>query len=371
MRGPAPPGSMPADQSPHLSATRAPIARGPEPGEALRAAYLDLLKLCLCDLTGTGTTSVIWNAVDPVHSRELAGEDLKKRVVGQDWPLHGLTMVGLDRLDDLQSLVEDVIADDIPGDLIEAGSWRGGAAILMRATLDAHGEDDRTVWVCDSFEGFPAPDREAFPTEDRKLDPLGDIDFLSVPQEEVRANFSRFGLERGVKLVPGFFESTLPRLGGGPWAIVRLDGDTYEATWLALESLYPQLSVGGYLVVDDYQFIAACRRAVDDFRVEHGITEPLENIDWNGVRWRRETEQRFPEPAERPNDRGADPPPSAAGRKDPQPIPSLRELELNRELEDAQKRLAGVEAELTRLRGSPLAGPRAWARQRLRGPRSG
>ena len=176
---------MSADQSPHLSATRDPIARGPEPGEALRVAYLDLLKLCLCDLAGTGTTSVIWNAVDPVHSRELTGEDLMKRVVGQDWPLHGLTMVGLDRLDDLQSLVEDVIANDVPGDLIEAGSWRGGAAILMRATLDAYGEGDRTVWVCDSFAGFPTPDREAFPTEDPKLDPLGDIDFLSVPEEEV------------------------------------------------------------------------------------------------------------------------------------------------------------------------------------------
>src|SRR5215207_2150774 len=153
---------MSADRAPEVplsGADRPVAARGPgEDAGALRAAYLDLLKLALCDLAGTGTTS-IWRHVDgTLMSRELTGEDLRIRAAGVDWPLHGVTMVGLARLDQLQACVEDVLADGVAGDLLEAGTWRGGAAMLMRATLDAHGEHGRTVWVADSFQGFPQAD---------------------------------------------------------------------------------------------------------------------------------------------------------------------------------------------------------------------
>ena len=109
--------------------------------DRLRVAYLELLKLCLCDLAGTGTTSV-WRHTDgTLMSRELRGEELAIRASGVDWPLHGVTMVGLPRLDDLQECVEAVVRDGVEGDVIEAGTWRGGASILMRATLDALGDD--------------------------------------------------------------------------------------------------------------------------------------------------------------------------------------------------------------------------------------
>jgi len=126
--------------------------------EALRAAYLELLKLTLCDLGGAGTISVGRTEDGQVYSRELGGEQLLLRTNGMDWPLNGLTMVGLLRLDDLQVCVESAVADGVDGDLIEAGAWRGGAAILMRAALDSLGADERTVWVADSFTGFPVPD---------------------------------------------------------------------------------------------------------------------------------------------------------------------------------------------------------------------
>ena len=113
----------------------------------------------------------------------------------------------------------------------------------MRATLDSLGADERTVHVADSFQGFPAADG---------VSDLNEIDFLAVPEQEVRDSFGRFGLDRGVRIVPGFFEETLPALGGNRWALVRLDGDTYDATRTALEALYPDLAVGGYLIVDDY-----------------------------------------------------------------------------------------------------------------------
>jgi Macrocin-O-methyltransferase (TylF) len=320
----------------------------PRPGdEPMRLAYLELLKLCLCDLAGARTLSVsrtgdTRRADSQVKSQELQEEELVLRARGSDWPFSGLTMVGLKRLDDLQACVESVVADAVAGDVIEAGAWRGGASILARATLDSLGEDDRTVVVADSFRGLPAPDEGGFP-EDRELD-LSQVEFLAVPAHEVRSNFERFGLEAGIEFVEGFFDETLPLLRGRQWSVVRLDGDTYEATWVGLESLYPGLSVGGYLVIDDYGLIPECRAAVDDFREAHGIDEPIEKIDWNGVRWRRVQEQTDtgePAPQGRP---AAVPSASRAGTAKRTPIPTERELELERRLSELERRLANSES---------------------------
>src|SRR5207248_1254065 len=133
------------------------------------------------DLAGATTTSVARTQDGIVMSRELAGRQLRMRAAGLDWPLHGLTMVGLTRLDDLQECVERIVRDGVQGDLIEAGSWRGGASILMRATLDTLGGPPRTVWVADSFEGFPQSD-DVLNADDAptlSLD-LATCDFLAV-----------------------------------------------------------------------------------------------------------------------------------------------------------------------------------------------
>jgi O-methyltransferase len=341
-----------------LTGARAARAVGPQPeAEALRTAYLELLKLALCDLVGSGTTSVGKWEGGVVSSREIAGDDLRLRSAGMDWPLHGLTMVGLNRLDDLQRCVESVVADDVDGDLIEAGAWRGGASILMRATLDSLGAD-RAVWVADSFQGFPAGDEQG---------DLNLVDFIAVPLAEVRSNFERLGLGEGVRFVPGFFEQTMPGLSGGTWSVVRLDGDTYEATWATLSALYPGLSVGGYLIVDDYGVLPECRRAVDDFREHHGITEPVETVDWTGVHWRREhsgpapaapAALPAPDPAERVQ---------ALPRERRRHVPTERELELAAEADRLRERLAAAEERLGHVEGSPVAGPAAWLRRTLRG----
>jgi O-methyltransferase len=262
--------------------------------ESLRTAYLDLLKLALCDLAGarTSTVTTTGNLRDPeapLHTEELTGDQLSLRVKGADWPLSGLSMIGLERLDALQACVEAVVADGVEGDMIECGVWRGGASILVRATLDTLG-DDRLVWLADSFQGLPPPDLESFP-QDRELD-LSRFDFLAVPAGEVRAYFARFGLDHGIRIVEGFFKDTLPSLRDCRWSLLRLDGDTYEATWLTLDALYPGLSAGGYVIVDDYTLIRECRQAVDDYRREHRIEAPLVKDDWCSARWRREDEPR-------------------------------------------------------------------------------
>lgn len=346
--------------------TREIRAARPRPqNDSLRAAYLELLKLSLCDLAGAGTISVTWTGEDKVFSRELSGEELKLRAAGVDWPLNGLTMIGLKRLDDLQSCVESVVRDGIEGDLIEAGAWRGGASILMRATLDSLGADERTVWVADSFQGFPAPNATGYP-EDPKLDDLSRVDFLAAPLEDVKEYFVRFGLERGVRFVPGFFEETMPELRDRRWSIARIDADTYKSTRLTLEALYPGLESGGYLIVDDYPYVEACRRAVDDFRRERGITEPVEQIDWMGAHWRRDGEsEAAPEGTREP---AAEVRRQSSARAVPRSpgahVPTLQELELEGEVDGLHERVRAAEAELERLRRSPFAAPIDWLRRR-------
>lgn len=329
--------------------------------DSLRSAYLELLKLSLCDLGGSSTGSVVALPDGTAAAKELSGDELKMRSGGFDWPLDGLTMTGLGRLDDLQSCVEQVVGDSVQGDLLEAGVWRGGASILMRATLDALGEDGRTVWVADSFAGFPAE------SEQKRDDPyMSAFEFLSAPLEEVQENFARFGLERGVRFVPGFFDETLPGLGDERWALLRLDGDTYEATLLSLRSLYAGLSVGGFVIVDDYGALEECRRAVDEFRQENSIEEPLEWVDWTCVRWRRRNDAALASVGPGPAMESGPRPQRDLGRPRNTRIPTHYELELRDHVALNKERLAAARAEIASIREWPVPVFKAWLRRKLR-----
>jgi O-methyltransferase len=208
------------------------------------------------------------------------------RTVGQDWPAEADTMMGLKRLENVQHCVTEVLRKNVPGDLIETGVWRGGGSIFMRAVLKAYGDRNRIVWVADSFQGLPKPDG-------RYQQDAGDqhwemSDTLGISLEQVKANFTRYGLlDEQVRFLRGWFKDTLPTAPINEIAVLRLDGDMYSSTMDALRSLYHKLSVGGYVIVDDYGAIAACKKAVDDFRAEHNITEPVQQIDWTGVFWEK------------------------------------------------------------------------------------
>jgi len=265
----------------------------------IRSLYLDLMKKIL--------TNWIYGDVErklvrfpPTLDQDIAAKvrslgaqisvpqpfDPRKRETGRDCPQDAHTMIGLKRLDNLQYCIQDVLASEVPGDLIETGVWRGGAAIFMRAVLRAHDIKDRNVWLADSFEGLPAPNVEKYPQD--ATSPLHLFKELAVSLERVKTNFERYGLlDEQVKFLQGWFRDTLPRAPIEKLAVARLDGDMYESTMDALQSLYPKLSVGGYLIVDDYGTVAACRQAVHDYREAHDIDEEIISIDGWGVYWRR------------------------------------------------------------------------------------
>jgi O-methyltransferase len=205
---------------------------------------------------------------------------------GRFWPAYADTMIGLKRLSNLQYCIETVLKENIDGDLIETGVWRGGACIFMRAVLAAHGIGDRKVYVADSFEGLPAPDVTNCPADEGM--PLHTLGFLAVSQPEVANNFRRYGLlDDQVVFLKGWFKDTLPSAPMEKIGVMRLDGDMYGSTMDALTHLYPRLSRGGFCIVDDYGAMCACKLAVDDFREKNGIRAEIQIIDWTGIYWRK------------------------------------------------------------------------------------
>ena len=249
--------------------------------------YIDLLKKCLLNMLHTDPDEVIkfkrWE--------KTRGEF---REEGTDWPKLAHTMIGIKRLDNLHLCVEEVIKNNIPGDFIETGVWRGGATIFMRAMLKAYGITDRKVWVADSFQGVPPPNVEKYPQD-------GDFNFyrqeaLAIPVEEVKRNFERYDLlDDQVEFLVGWFKDTLPTAPIEKLAVMRLDGDLYESTMDGMNALYHKLSVGGYAIIDDYKAVSGCEQAITDYRNRYGLDEEIIEIDWAGVYWKKEKEVPFPD----------------------------------------------------------------------------
>jgi hypothetical protein len=207
------------------------------------------------------------------------------RELGLDWPTTAFSMVGRKRLHNFRRLIERVIRNDIPGDIIETGVWRGGASILARAVLKAWNVTDRRIIVADSFQGLPPPN-EAWPA-DRDSD-LHVYPELAISLEQVRANFESFGLlDEQVVFLKGWFRDTMPSVPSTCLSIIRLDGDMYESTIDPLNHLYDRLSPGGWVIVDDYFMIPACKAAVQDFFSARGISPSLRPIDLCGVFFRK------------------------------------------------------------------------------------
>jgi O-methyltransferase len=246
----------------------------------LRDRYLDLLRDSLLGLIDDDPSMVM------TFAGGIAGFDREKRENGLDWPSRACSMIGVKRMLQLQRAAVFVIEKGIPGDFIETGVWRGGACILMRAVLLAWGDTDRHVWLADSFQGLPPPDVQRYPADQGRR--LHEYRQLAVPLADVKRNFERYHLlDDQVAFLPGWFRDTLQTAPIDKLAILRLDGDLYESTIQALTALYDRVSVGGFVIIDDYGVFPNCRAAVTDFRNEHDIRDRIHDIDGSGVYWQR------------------------------------------------------------------------------------
>lgn len=260
--------------------------------DAARDLYIELLKHCVSnyiyddDVDLSQGRSAIVATGEQVVAQHPAAADPRLKYYGAMWPSLAHTMVGIPRLDNIRQCVEEVLASGTRGDLIETGVWRGGASIFMRGILKAHGVTDRVVWVADSFAGLPPADFAKYPKESNAR--FERHQELAIPLDEVRRNFGRYGLlDDQTRFLKGWFRDTLPSAPIGSLALMRLDGDMYESTMDALVHLYPKLSPGGFVIIDDYNVVKACNAAVEDFRKAQDISGEISLIPGCGAYWRR------------------------------------------------------------------------------------
>lgn len=248
------------------------------PGED---AYLSLIKAAITNYLYLGGDTPF------ADFRCVTHYDLEQSAWKIDALSRPLTLLTQGQLDLLESLVASLEERSVPGDLLEAGVWRGGAIILLRALLHTRRISDRRVFAADSFAGIPANVRAI----NDPVDTWRDRWVASL--EEVQQNIARFGLlDDRIVFVVGFFSDSLKRLRGERFALIRLDSDSYDSIETSLDCLYPCLSKGGFVVIDDWH-LPGCRMAVQDYRDRHGIGEPIQVMDGNAV-WIKQQNHGWP-----------------------------------------------------------------------------
>lgn len=203
--------------------------------------------------------------------------NLMLRKEGKNFPEYGFSMLNIDRMNNIRDLIEIIVKDNIEGDWIECGVWRGGASIFANAVFKTL-NNSRKIYVADSFKGFQPRD-------------IGWINhgFCVVDLNTVKENFKRCNLlDDNVIFIEGFFNESLPKYKDSidKLSILRMDADTYNATTDILINLYEKVSINGFIIIDDFQ-IEECKQAVNDFRKIHNINDPIVLIDWVGAYWKK------------------------------------------------------------------------------------
>jgi hypothetical protein len=188
--------------------------------------------------------------------------------------------------------VEYVVRNEIEGDFVECGVWKGGSMMAAALTLLRLGDTSRDLYLFDTFTGMAEPTAEdvSSPYDGYSLHKRfnrnktgATSDWAAVPDDFVREAMISTGYppER-IHLVKGLVEDTLPEGAPERLAMLRLDTDWYQSTKHELEHLYPRLVSGGVLIVDDYGHYEGARRAVDEYFAEHGERVLLNRIDYTG-----------------------------------------------------------------------------------------
>jgi len=270
-----------------------------------QSKYIELLKRGLIDYGNIGSTEFFplelipstWKTqlLKPINKIlrrrnfelvKIKHVGVENRINGYDWPAKAKTMVGLIRLNNVENCVNSILENNVEGDFVETGVWRGGVIILMAALLEENECVDRKIWAFDSFQGLPKPNPTKYPND--KGNKLYKINLLSASMEEVINNFNEYNIStERVIFRKGWFKDTLPEHEIEKISLLRLDGDYYESTMLSLEHLYPKVTKGGYIIIDDYNAFVYCKKAVDDYRKKMSIDEPIIKIDREAIYWRK------------------------------------------------------------------------------------
>ena len=251
--------------------------------QQLRNRYIEQLKKSIMNTLNQ-------DVADSLINPDSTEEQSQPEWFNHFWFGNALTMCSLKRLNNIQFCLENCLRENIPGDFIECGVWRGGVIILMRGILAAHGVRNRTIWGADSFQGLPLPPRDSIDEKMYNFAKVVEANRFAVSLKAVKSNVARYDLlDDQVQFLPGWFHETLPSVQIDRLAVLRLDGDYYESTMDTLVHLYPKLSTGGYVIVDDWGLDQICgeKQAVTEYRQTHCIKDKIIDIDYHSAYWQK------------------------------------------------------------------------------------
>jgi hypothetical protein len=200
------------------------------------------------------------------------------------------TMTSVERLKSLIDAVSYITGNRIEGDFVECGTWKGGSVMCMQKKLIELNQTDRNFWVFDTFEGMPEPDsvdKNFKQTSAQKLlseeEKEKSLTWAYSNYEETTRNILSSGYPaENINFIKGLVEDTIPQTPIDKIGILRLDTDWYSSTKFELEQLYPKLVKGGIMIIDDYGHWEGCKKAVDEYFTNNGISIFINRIDYTG-----------------------------------------------------------------------------------------
>ena len=199
------------------------------------------------------------------------------------------SMTGDNRLLHLIRATQYIAQAGIPGAMVECDVWRGGSMMAVARTLMQQGDAKRELYLYDTYSGMVEPDerdvdhrgmvaRDTF--QQKQWQQADGSDWCYASIEEVRANLESTGYEPALMhFVKGKVEQTIPGEAPRQIALLRLDTDWYSSTRHELIHLFPRLSPGGVLIIDDYGHWKGQQQAVDEYFAQEGIHMLLHRVD--------------------------------------------------------------------------------------------
>jgi len=199
--------------------------------------------------------------------------------------VRGYTMTSVERINALYDSLEYIRENDIEGDFIECGVWRGGNILGIMSYLDFYQMNDRMVWLYDTFKGMTPPEDVDVDIHGHKAEKILSSVMCISSLEEVKKNLSACKFPN-VKFVVGDILETLNAGKNIPKhiALLRLDTDWYQSTKKEMDVLYPLLSKQGVLIVDDYGHWKGSKKAVDEYFENANQKPNIEPIDYTGIK---------------------------------------------------------------------------------------
>ena len=198
---------------------------------------------------------------------------------------NNLSMVSRERLIATISACKYAVANNIEGDFVECGVWRGGNSIAAKMIFEEY-KSDKKVFLFDTFGGMTEPtiedvrangDKKAFTEfENNKKDSHNEWCYASI--EDVQQNFAKSGVDvSNVHFIKGDVCQTLldKTVVPGKISVLRLDTDWYESTRMEMNILYPLMSKQGVLLIDDYGHWDGARKAIEEYFQSSGVTRPM------------------------------------------------------------------------------------------------